>query len=313
MYITTRLGLLVVLGMFAIASVATPNSLAQSTSTSVGSPVDRLDELSLAQFQSGIPVYASLGSEQRGEELGALLAEAVDFYERELGVRLELALVVLNEEDWAAFTPVPYGFPHYVSGTPDLAVLGALTANEAADDLRAREQFAPAADRARVEDLGYAWDEASGKVIDLVGLHELGHIYVRALGIEPHNRWFSEMLATYIGYAFMRLERPELAVLWDSVIGAVPSSPRPDHESLADFERLYVGVGTSNYTWYQGVFHLRAQEVFEHQGLDFLRRLGQELPADASARLATDQLLARLERIEPGFHAWAERLGLITN
>jgi hypothetical protein len=306
MYLPNRLSLLATGCLLTGFATVIQPAAAQSSSG------HQLEILGLELMEGPLPLYASAGYEQRAEELAAILSEAVEFYARKLGVRPPLALAVLDENDWAAFTPVPYGLPHYRRGEPNLAIMGATADNEAAEDLRVRVAYASPVNLAIVETAGLSWDEAAALTIDLVSLHELGHIYTHALGIVPHNRWFSEMLATYIGYAFMREEQPGLATVWESVLAATMTSPRPDHTSLADFERLYVNVGIPNYGWYQGAFQVRAGEVYDAQGIDFIHRVREALPADASESLSTHDLLARLERIQPGFHAWAERLGLIT-
>jgi hypothetical protein len=284
------------------------------TSWSPTEALERMQELGIVRTPGEVPVHVSAGYEARGAELGELLAAAVRFYEGALGVRPPVELAVLGEADWARTTPIPYGFPHPFMGRPNVVFLGAAFSNNAAvEDLRSRAGYASAEDHEKVRTAGLTWDEASGRLLDLVGFHELGHVYTRALGIRTHQRWFSEMLATYIGYAFVRSERPELALVWEGVLASLPASPRPDHTSLADFERLYLEVGIPNYQWYQGAFQVRVAEVYDAQGTDFVHRVREALPADTDERLSTDDLLARLERIQPGFHAWADRLGLHTN
>lgn len=283
------------------------------TSWSPAGAMARMAELGIAREEGPVPLYVSAGFGERGRELAGLLAESMAFYERELHVRPLIELAVLDEPDWVRVTPVPYGLPHPFMGDPSVVFLGATSDHDAAADMRARHIHASSEDRDRILGTGLSWNEASARVLDLVGFHELGHIYARVLGIETHTHWFSEMLATYIGYAFMREQQPGLATIWDSVLAATITSPRPAYTSLADFERLYVNVGISNYGWYQGAFQVRAREVYDARGIDFVHRVHEALPAQAGERLSTHDLLARLERIEPGFYAWAERLGLYAN
>jgi hypothetical protein len=275
--------------------------------------LERMREIGAVAVPGEVPAHVSAGYEARGASLGTDFAAALDFYEATFGIRPAVELAVLDEADWRRVTPVPYGLPHPFQGTPNVVFLGATYEHEAVHDLRARRDDAPEADRERVRRAGLSWDEASGRLLDLVAFHELGHVYTHALGIDPHRRWFSEMLASYFAYAFLRSERPEMALVWDGVLAALPAGPPPAHTSLADFERLYVGVGIPNYQWYQAAFQARVAEVYEAQGLGFLERVREALPAGTGDDLTTDALLARLERLEPGFHAWAERLGLHSN
>jgi hypothetical protein len=53
-------------------------------------------------------------------------------------------------------------------------------------------------------------------LVDLISLHELGHAYSVRLGLRPPrpNKWFSEFLASYFAYAYLREKRPKLAALF---------------------------------------------------------------------------------------------------
>ena len=144
-------------------------------------------------------------------------------------------------------------------------------------------------------------------MVDLVGYHELGHLYVGEWGINPHTRWFSELLATYFGYAFMAERLPDLARTWE-IVSRSDGGNTPQHRSLADFERLYTGVGADNYIWYQGRFSERVFAVFATERFDFLRKVKDAFPRGPE-KLAADQLLEQLENIQPGFKAWAASLG----
>ena len=56
---------------------------------------------------------------------------------------------------------------------------------------------------------------------------------------------------------------------------------------------------------HQAAFHDRAREVFEVQGIGFLVRLKKELPWERFDQWISEEVLAWLEEIEPGFQAWA--------
>ena len=145
------------------------------------------------------------------------------------------------------------------------------------------------------------------EMVDLIGYHELGHLYVAELGITPHNRWFSEMLASYFAYAFIAERQPSLATTWQ-IVSLSDSHTMPKYRSLADFERLYADVGPDNYVWYQDRFSERIFAVFPIQGVDFLRKVKDAFSGQANEKLALDQVLDRVEKIQPGFKAWAESL-----
>ena len=97
---------------------------------------------------------------------------------------------------------------------------------------------------------------------------------------------------------------PDLARSWE-IVSKSDARTTPQHRSLADFERLYSGVGAGNYIWYQNRFSERVFAVFRTEGLDFLRNVKDAFPSLANETLASDEVLVRLEKIRPGFQAWA--------
>jgi hypothetical protein len=121
----------------------------------------------------------------------------------------------------------------------------------------------------------------------------------------------NEWLASFVGYAFLHERRPAQARLWDAVLqGYVDAVPAPAHRSLADFDRLYFGVGARNYVWYQAQFQQRVREVHARQGIGFvdaLRRAGLALGPDGADRDSA-ALLGALETIVPGWRSWAARV-----
>ena len=198
---------------------------------------------------------------------------------------------------------VPYGLP-FVNGAPPVMVLpfrqeGAIVTGYMANASRLPAEVVKLVEASRRPFAAHVAD-----MVDLVGYHELGHLYVGEWGINPHTRWFSELLATYFGYAFMAERLPELARTWE-IVSRSDAGNTPEHRSLADFERLYSGVGADNYIWYQGRFSERVFAIFAIERLDFLRKVKDAFPGPPNQRLASDQLLEQLEKVRPGFKEWA--------
>jgi hypothetical protein len=48
--------------------------------------------------------------------------------------------------------------------------------------------------------------------------------------------------------------------------------------------------------------------VFRTEGIDFLRKVKDAFPSLANETLTSDEVLVRLEKIRPGFQAWATSL-----
>ncbi len=266
----------------------------------------RVQAAGLESSRNRITVYYPEGHEPKALRLRALVEGAMDFYERELGVREELHLAVLLPPEWERLiTWQPYGIPG-VAGTPPVAFLPATDDNLAANDAIGIRAGVSAETVRLIEATGHSYDEASRRYVDLVGLHELGHTYARGFGIRVPSRWAGEMLATYFAYAYLREHDPSQAEVWDGILRAYRDAVRPKHTTLADFDRLYFGVGAQNYIWYQGQFQQMVRRVYDAQGLDFLRAVREAFPADEAGPLTPEETLERFEKIYPGFKAWAK-------
>jgi hypothetical protein len=262
------------------------------------------------RVEGPIPAHFSPGADQRARALQNVLLDASAFYRDRLGVAPAFTLALLDPAAWkrVAGDGPPYGLP-FVTGRPPVMVLPFRQEGAVVTGYMANASRLPGDVVKLIEASGRPFAAHVTDMVDLVGYHELGHLYVVELGINPHTRWFSEMLATYFGYAFMAERLPDLARTWE-IVSRSDGGTRPQHRSLADFERLYAGVGADNYIWYQGRFSERVFAIFATEGLDFVRKVKDAFPSEAKDTLAPDQMLERLEKIRPGFNAWAAGLEL---
>jgi hypothetical protein len=250
-----------------------------------------------------VPTFHSPGYAHRAATLQRMVEDGRRFFADSLGLLADVHLAVLSEEDWSRITPIPYTIPFFSPGAA-LIVLPATTAGPIVDDYLDSQHRLPQARLQRIRDAGFTFEEGAHTMVDLIGYHELGHLYTRAYGIQIPGHWVSEFLATYFAYAYLRRAQPHLAELWDGIVQRAPDA-RPAHTSLTDFDRLYFGVGPDNYFWYQGIFAARVSEVFAERGLAFLAAVRDAFPAGTTDPLPGDEVLARLEAIQPGFLAWA--------
>jgi hypothetical protein len=294
-----------------IAGVATAALLAACASAPVADPsggltLATLEALGLEARPGDVPTYYSPGFDERARTLQRLVEEGQRFFADSLGLRAPVHLAVLSEADWSRITPTPYTVPFYSPGAK-VIVLPATTAGIIVDDYLAARPRLPADRLRRIEAAGFSYEAGAHAMVDLIGYHELGHLYTPAYGIRTPGHWLNEFVATYFAYSFLRRARPDLAELWDGIVQPAPDA-RPAHTSLADFDRLYFGVGPENYFWYQGIFAAKVSEVFDHHGLGFLPALRDAFPADQPGRLTDDEVLGRLDRLHPGFGDWAARL-----
>jgi hypothetical protein len=277
------------------------NSLGQATP----SFLDRVRQAAPHCIDGPIPVYCSPGAEARARALQDMLVKAAAFYRESLGVSTPLTLAVLDRAAWKTVNDgVPYGMPFV---DQRVVVLPARREGVVVDTYMAHAANLPDAVTKAVDESKRPFAAHVEEIVDLIGYHELGHVYVSELGVEPHSRWFGEMLATYVAYAFLWERLPSLAKTWQ-IVTQSDSRIVPAHRSLAAFERLYLGVGAANYVWYQDRFAEHVITIFPTERLEFLRRVRDAFPSDAQEKPTLDEVLDRLEKIRPGFKGWAAKL-----
>jgi hypothetical protein len=268
----------------------------------------RVSSLGLA-LRGGRPrVFHDPSHEGRALELQSLIGDALVFYEEALQVELELSLAVLDSEAWSAVgSKPPYGFP-YVAGPPYVAFLPATHDGWVTRRLLAVRPVMPPAVLSSIEGSGFTYEQAARTFVDLIGVHEVGHPCARVYGIRVRSRWLDEIAATYFAYVFLHERRPALATLWRELNRAGAARPRPEHVSLADFDRRYLDVGPANYGWYQAHFQRRVEEVYGSLGIAFLPALKEAFAGGAGETTEADAILRRLESLCPGFLDWSGQL-----
>jgi len=268
---------------------------------------ERIQQLGVDSLEAGLWVYYSQDYKDRAEAIGRQITASNSFHRDSLGVNVDIRVALLDPTDFerASFEPgYPYGLPFIGD---QVAVLPADLKSGAVIEMYAPfETTASAAVLADLQEVGLSYDDARRQMVDLIGLHEIGHAQVYAYGLDARQHWFNEFLATYFAYAYMRSREPEMAVVWDAVTRAGREGYEPTHSSLDDLNRLYAGVGVGDYVWYQNIFQDRIRTVYDEQGLGFLRRVLDRLSNPEWDPKLSAELLAALEEIAPGFIAWAE-------
>jgi hypothetical protein len=203
---------------------------------------------------------------------------------------------VLAPDDWfSEFPPIPYAIPWY--------------------SVQHRLIFMPASLDEGL--LVYGDNELEDRRrVDFVLLHEIGHIiakdYLRSTSARDYLPvpWLEELLATYIGYAYLHPADPAWADAslseWQrEVDGFSPRRVSLDWSFMRDLSPEELARA---YAWYQFLLNLRAAELYGTHGLDLLRRLRSELPWEESDQWTTEIVMPLLERVAPGFQQWADGL-----
>jgi hypothetical protein len=284
--------------------------------------LDDLQALGLETLPGPIPTYYSPGYAERAEALQAWLRDADAFFQDRLRVSPEFSLAVLSPEHWPAVSMGPYGVPFVpplspgdLSEAPRLVVLPAVPEQAVVTQIYSASQPGlPAHAADELAALGISYGDAVQQVTDLIGFHEVGHVYIAALGYHKDNsaRWLEELLATYAAYSYLDLAQPSAITVWDALSEALLGFVPPVSRSLDDFNALYIqGLGPATYGWFQSHFNLRATEVLKQRprATWFAQLGGLGLDEDTRA-IPTAELLRRLRGFNPSFTAWADAAGL---
>lgn len=267
--------------------------------------LEKVLALPLDSAQHGIIVYYAEGGEDRAQELGQVLDEALQFFSDSLKVDLDFRLALLREEHWKELTNSPYAIPHVRYENSKAIAFLPLDQDGVVYDLMMslKERITPEL-RQKVANTGLSYEEFSAKMVDLIGFHEIGHPYADVYGIGKPARWFNEFVANYFLYAFLRTNYPEDARIWDLSTQVILNDYDPKHRTLEDFEKYYSGVGADNYGWYQANFERKANDLFEERGFSFIRELKANFPNE-EGKLSNEVIINRLEKMAPGFKEWS--------
>lgn len=277
--------------------------------------LDVVQGLGLESLSGPIPTYFSPGSRERAEQLQAWLRAADEFFQHRLKIAPPFSLAVLNEEHWAQISPGPYGVPFVTFEEPKVVVLPAMAERSVVTQIYSAARVGlPAGAAADLERIGVSYDEAVGEIVDLIGFHEVGHVYIAALGYHKNNtaRWLEELLATYAAYSYLDVAQPSSIVVWNALSEALLGFVQPVSRSLDDFNELYIqGLGPATYGWFQSHFNLRDDLIVRRRprATWFHQLAGTGLDEDTRG-IPTSELLRRLRGFEPSFTKWAENAGL---
>lgn len=277
--------------------------------------VDDLEELELESLPGPIPTYFSPGSRARAEQLQAWLRAADAFFQDRLKVAPPFSLAVLNEEHWGAVSRGPYGVPFVTFAEPRLVVMPAVPERAVVAQIySASREGLPASAAGDLDRLGVSYEEAVLQVVDLIGFHEVGHVYIAELGYHKENtaRWLEELLATYAAYSYLDVAQPSSIVVWNALSEALLGFVQPVSRSLDDFNALYIqGLGPATYGWFQSHFNLRDAVIVRQRprATWFQQLAATGLDQDTRA-IPTSELLAQLGGFMPSFTQWAGSAGL---
>ena len=295
-------------GLFCLSFILMILFIIKTAQAQDSNPKEKLQELELSNLQGEVPVSYSKGFSKRAGYLQNLAEEASRFFQKPeiLGVKVDLNLLVLGPEDWMKFTELPYGIAHILPDPPT-AILAASKQNVIVKSILAKKDYMEEANLKLLDELDISFDEAAATFVDLIGFHEMGHIYAHHYGSHtwPEQKWLCEFVATYLAYAYMKENKPKLSKLW-KIMNDQNTVSEVKHTTLADFERLYIEVGVDNYGWYQAKFQQMVEEVYHKSGISFVHDLRKSLAKNPEPLKDDPFRLKELDCIAKGFTTWAK-------
>lgn len=293
--------------LFSLTFIMLPTLGSAQTEQKQLTLAEEVQNLKLDSTNAGELVYYSKGYSERAELISKQIEKARLLYLDSLGIDVQIKIALLDTVDYAKVTTgLPYGMPFVNSRLifqPADTSIGAV-----------KSMYAPFANTASQEiisnlkNVGFEYSDALNFMVDLIGLHELGHTQIYSYGLDTKQKWFNEFMASYFGYAYMKIKEPKMAVIWDNIMHAGFEGYAPNHQTLNEFNELYFGVGVGDYVWFLNAFQERIRGVYSKKGLDFIRLVKEKLSDSSFQPTTAIELLESLEEIEPGFIKWAETL-----
>jgi len=268
--------------------------------------VKGLDALKIKVVQT----YYSPGARERAYELASMADRSYSFLKGFFKTEADLALLVLNPDDWSKCTSFPYGVLYAEYGvvhlTADVETPAIKSLSPMFDNCpeALKKSLASAVGRKEA-----AFTRAVQILFDHLIVHEFTHGFQEKTRVSFGSAWLSELFADYTTYAFLKRFRTEYRKdlqVTEVVARAMYEGGRPlvKHKSLEDFERLYARVGFLNYAWYHGKFFLGIFELYNKYGESFISNLIKMFKV-------TDDMIAQkigksCKRFEEWFETWKQ-------
>ncbi|WP_158944871.1 hypothetical protein [Granulicella sp. S190] len=258
-------------------------------------------------LSGSLPTFYTPGNKARAKSLQKLIGGETEFYHQQFQIDFPpITLAVIDEKQWPQVSgKLPYGVPSMYRG---VFIMPAEWQTVTTVPFPHKSDLDPATLKQALAH-GRKWKDLEFRGGDGIGTHEIGHVVFRLLEIDPQVKWFREFLASYIGYSYLKAKRPKEVIANEIFWRAGLKTPHP-HTSLDYFESQYSELTSkepNNYAWYQFALDQRLLEIYQQQGIDFLRKVRTAFPK-GGPKLDTDQVIDTLETISPGWKRWKEQI-----
>ena len=281
--------------------------------------LEQLKDLRLESLVGKVTTHYSPGQRKRASEMKVLLEEASSFYERSLGLTPVVTLAALAPAEWPFLLDKPYGLPTLRTGpcrrggiwnAPKqyLAIMPVTLSGPLYDDWIALKASLSPETMKKLKKSGITFEQGGQVLVDFVALHELGHAYHHAMGIDNVSSFFAEFMGNYFAYAFLRSTKERLDKSTMLVLNANLEGITPIHASLDKFEKFQSREHPPTEAWYNSAFTVKVAEVYEKKGFAFLREVRDAFGGEKYLSINNEEILRRLEKIQPGFVKWSQNL-----
>ena len=280
--------------------------------------VDEIKDLKLQSIPGQILTYYSEGQKNRASELQALLERASTVLGDSLNLEIDLTLAALNVKEWAQVMDRPYGLPTLRAGACKrgggsfaepryVAILPGGIDGAVYNGWIALEDSISTKTLQKLKDAGVGFQQGGKIMVDFIALHELGHAYHLKFGIKNYVNFFAEFMANYIAYAFLRSTEERLDKKVLAVLSANIETITPVHSSFIKWEKFQSREHPPTEAWYNSVVTLKAAEIYEQRGFEFLHAIRNAFPEE-EGQLKTETILARMDTIHPGILKWSNSI-----
>jgi hypothetical protein len=239
-----------------------------------------------------LTLHFSPGYDVHARTLGSMVDGAYRWLSEWLGVEMAFTLSVLRRENWELMRRVPYGYPHSNASRMTIYV-PARYPPRLMNQLTAMVESAEPALQQPIREGFPTLETAICHFLDLVAVHELGHLFSAALHLELGAGWLAEFVADLFATAYFAEGSPADLPVW-LAWAQLQTAQNVPHRTVAEYDAPPKPLEFRNANFYQGQFNLWAYEVWQREGKAIAPRLIREF----SHR--PDILKERLSRVMGG-------------
>jgi hypothetical protein len=244
--------------------------------------VDKVKLLNIPSIKkTNLTIYHSSNCEIKAQKTQQEWLKCLAYFKTKLNLDIgEVNLALLDETDFKKLSslPYPYGFP-FVRGNPPVAFLPAASQGIVAIETRKVLQLLDTASVNQMTLQGFDQNTAVDKSVDLIGFHELGHLFSEKMNIQTKLTddellWLKEWVATYFAYCYLYENDLQAAKLWVLTSKSVVQSWTPETVELKMMYKFRKDAKV--YGWYQSKLIIMASEIYAKHQLALLEVLAKE-------------------------------------